>query len=206
MEIPVQMKRIALFIAAGFLAGLLCEYIFLTPRVLAQSVFPWYGDEDVVFDGNLAGTWIGEGALKSCLLNITADPTRQVRHYNVEFSNLPGGCPDFDSGTLSAGGQMLQLGQQRFFDFWDDRCDLHTILKLNADSQTLSLVPIDPELLADLIRNKVVKLQGRIEGHTTLPADVLLISSSLELRRFLRGHANDKKLFPEEDAWKFHRK
>jgi hypothetical protein len=32
------MKRIALFIVAGFLAGLLCQYTFLTPRVLAQSV------------------------------------------------------------------------------------------------------------------------------------------------------------------------
>jgi hypothetical protein len=32
------MKRIVLSIVAGFLAGLLCRYTFLTPGVLAQSV------------------------------------------------------------------------------------------------------------------------------------------------------------------------
>jgi hypothetical protein len=32
------MKKIVLSIVAGFLAGLLCRYTLLTPRVLAQSV------------------------------------------------------------------------------------------------------------------------------------------------------------------------
>jgi len=32
------MRRILLSVVAGFLAGLLCRYTFLTPRVLAQSV------------------------------------------------------------------------------------------------------------------------------------------------------------------------
>jgi len=32
------MRRILLSIVAGFLAGLLCRYTFLAPRVLAQSV------------------------------------------------------------------------------------------------------------------------------------------------------------------------
>ena len=32
------MRRIVLSIVVGFLAGLLCRYTFLTPRVLAQSV------------------------------------------------------------------------------------------------------------------------------------------------------------------------
>jgi hypothetical protein len=31
------MKRIAWFVALGFLAGFLCGYVLLTPRVLAQS-------------------------------------------------------------------------------------------------------------------------------------------------------------------------
>jgi hypothetical protein len=32
------MRRIVLSVVVGFLAGLLCRYTFLTPRVLAQSV------------------------------------------------------------------------------------------------------------------------------------------------------------------------
>jgi hypothetical protein len=173
---------------------------------LVQSVYPWYGDEDVVFDGNLAGAWIGEGPMKGCLLNITADPTRRVRHYNIEVSKVPGGCQDLnsESAKLSGGGQMVQSGQQRFFDVWDDRCDLHTLLKINTDSQTLSLVPMDPDSMANLIRQKVIN--GRIEGHTMWPDDVLLTSSSSDLRQFLRRHADDKELFSEEDTMKFHRK
>ncbi len=118
---------------------------------VVQSVYSWYGDEDVVFDGNLAGAWIREGPMKGCLLNITADPTRQVRHYNIEVSTVPGGCQDLnsESAKLSGGGQMVQSGRQRFFDVWDDRCGLHTLL--------------------------------------------------------LRRHADDNKLFSEEDTMKFHR-
>ncbi len=197
--ISLRRKLIAFTIALAALFGL--------TGCLVQSVYPWYGDEDVVFDGNLAGAWIGEGPMKGCLLNITADPTRQVRHYNIELSKVPGGCQDLnsESAKLSGGGQMVQSGRLRFFDVWDDRCDLHTLLKINADSQTLSLVPMDPGFMADLIRQKVVKLQGRVEGHTMWPDDVLLTTSSSDLRRFLRRHADDKKLFSEEDTMKFHR-
>jgi hypothetical protein len=195
--ISLPRRLIAFTIALAALFGL--------TGCVVQSVYPWYGDEDVVFDGNLAGAWIGEGPMKGCLLNITADPTRQVRHYNIEVSTVPGGCQDVnsESAKLSGGGQMVQSGRQRFFDVWDDRCDLHTLLKINADSQTLSLVPMDPDSMANLIRQK--ELHGRIEGHTTWPDDILLTSSSSDLRRFLRRHADDKKLFSEEDTMKFHR-
>jgi hypothetical protein len=173
-----------------------------------QSVYPWYEDEDVVFDGHLAGTWVGEEELKPCLLDITADSTRQVRHYNIEFSKVPGGCPDLNSDCvrLSGGAQVLQLGHQRFFDIWDDEYGLHNLLKIQTDSMTLSLVPMDPDLMGDLIRRKAVKLQGRVQGHTMWPDDVLLTSSSQDLRKFLRDHADDKNLFSEQDALKFHRK
>ncbi len=100
---------------------------------------------------------------------------------------------------------MVHSGRQRFLDVWDDRCDLHTLMKINADSQTISFLPMDPDLMADLIRKNAVKLRGRIQGHTTWPDDVLLTSSSSDLRRFLRRHANDKELFSEEETMKFHR-
>jgi len=172
-----------------------------------QSVYPFYEDSDVVFDGSLAGTWVGEGALKPCLLNITADPDRQGSHYDLEFSKVPGGCPDLDSGRakLSGRGQVLQVGQQRFFDVWDGDYYLHNILKIKNDSQTLSLVPIDPDLLGDLIERKAVKLEGRIEGHSTWPDGVLLTSPSKDLRSFLSDRADDKELFSEKDALRFHR-
>ena len=38
------------------------------------------------------------------------------------------------------------------------------------------------------------------------PDDVLLTSPTEDLRRFLRSHANDEKVFPAEETVKFHRK
>lgn len=92
--------------------------LFSLSGCVVESVYPWYEEGDVVFEGNLAGTWVGEKELNSCLLNIVADSTRQVRHYNIEFSKLPGGCPDLNSDCAkqSGGGQVLHLGRQRFFD------------------------------------------------------------------------------------------
>jgi hypothetical protein len=64
----------------GVLAVALAVLLSLAGCV--QSIFPWHADEDVVFDANLAGAWIGDGDTEGCSLNITADPTRQVRHYS----------------------------------------------------------------------------------------------------------------------------
>ena len=100
---------------------------------------------------------------------------------------------------------MLQVGQQRFLDVWDDGCGLHNILKINADSQTLSLMPVDPELLEDLIDNKTVNLQGRTEGGGRwFLTEILLTSSTEDLHKFLAEHAGDKGLF--KDAAHFRRK
>ena len=172
-----------------------------------QSVFPFYQDSDVVFDGNLAGKWVGEEELKPCLLNITGDSSREVRHYNFEFSKVQGGCPDWngDRQKLTGGGQLLQLGSQRFVDVWDDDYTLHSILKIKADAKTLALVPIDPDLVADMIDHKEAKLQGRVDAHAMWPSDIILTSPAQDLRNFLREHADDKGLFSEKDAFRFHR-
>jgi hypothetical protein len=82
------------------------------------------------------------------------------------------------------------------------------VLKINTESNTLSLVPIDPDLLADSIPNKTISLQGRIEGGSEafgFSDDVLLTSSSRDLRDFLGAHADDKDLFSDKDALQFHR-
>jgi hypothetical protein len=170
-----------------------------------QSVYPWYEERDVVFEGDLGGTWVGEGDVDSCVLRITADPARESRHYDLEASKVEGGCPDIENGVnLGGGGQLVRIGRQRFLDVWDDNYHLHTILKINIDPKALSLVAIDSDALGSLIKRKGVKLRGRVEGHLRDPDDVLLTSSTLDLRRFLIAHAGDPKLFGPE--LRFHRK
>ena len=70
----------------------------------------------------------------------------------------------------------------------------------------MSLVPMDSDALARFIDEKKEKVQGRVEGHTMQPDDVLLTSPTEDLRRFLRSRANDEKVFPAEETMKFHRK
>lgn len=190
----------------AFLATALAVLLNLTGCV--QSVFPWHADEDVVFDANLAGAWIGDGDMEGCSLNIIADAARQVRHYNIEITRMtPQNCEDLgESRKWSAGGELLQIRQQRFVEVWDDKCGLYTLLKLNGDSQTMSLVPMDSDVLAQFIDAKREKLQGRVDGHSIQPDDVLLTSPTEDLRRFLRNHANDEKVFPAGETVRFHRR
>jgi hypothetical protein len=173
-----------------------------------QSVYPFYEDSDVVFDKGLAGLWVGEGELKPCLLNIIADSTSEPGHYEVEFAKGAGGCSSLnpDRTKASGGARLLQVGQQRFLDVWDDKYFLHNILKIRVDSRTLALIPIDPDFLGDLIQQGTVKLQGRVQGSTMWLNNILLTSSTEDLRRFLAEHAGDKGLFSEKDALQFRRK
>jgi hypothetical protein len=171
-------------------------------------VYPWYEDTDVAFDPNLAGTWVGNGDdEKECVITVTADPKRQVRHYNVELSSPT--CADLkpELAQLSGGAQLLQVGGQRFIDIWDDDFDgLHTLGKIELNGQTLSVVLMTPDSIEDLMRHE--KLQARVEsGHDSIgiPDDVLITTPTSALRKLLRKHAEDKRLFLPEEALQFHR-
>ena len=198
----------ALIPAVGRLTVFAFVLVLLSLTGCVKSVYPWHAEEDVAFDASLAGAWIGEGDIDGCLLRISADITHQARHYNFEITkDTPQGCSDLnESDKWAGGGQLLQIGQQRFVELWEDKCDLYTLLKLEADAQTITVVPMDSDALGELIRARKERLQGRVEGHTMQADDVLLTSSTEDLRRFLRSHADDKKVFAADVAVKFHRR
>lgn len=178
-----------------------------------QSVYPFYEDSDVIVDNTLAGEWIGEGDLKNCLLTISLEPV--VKTYTIAGKRAVSGSEphtDCDSGTIK--GRLVQLGQQRFIDIVpdDDQAwtQLDTILKLHADKERLALTPLDAEWTADAITNKNTSLQGRIQGGATdhFPVawvTVTLVSSTSELRNFLRQHADDRQAFSESARMDFRR-
>jgi hypothetical protein len=202
--------KIATTLHAIALTSIMVTLPLLTSCV--QSVYPFYRDSDVIFDQDLAGSWVGVGEVvgdKGCLVDIVADAIREVRHYNVELARAPGGgCSDVPSDLtpISGGAQLLKVGQQRFLDVWDDDYGLHNIFKINADSQTLSLIPVEPDPLEHRMNNKTVNLKGRIEGHTMWPTDILLTSSTEDLHKFIVKHAGDKDLFGAQDAVRLRRK
>lgn len=177
-----------------------------------QSVYPFYEDSDVIVDNTLAGEWIGEGELKNCLLTISLELS--VKIYSIAAKPTVAGSEahsDCDSGTLKA--RLAQVGQQRFVDIVPDGDNswtpLDMILKLDTYKQHLALTPLDAEWIADAITRKSAKLQGRIGGAAdSFPVGwmtVTLVSSTSDLREFLRQHADDKRAFSETGRMEFRR-
>ena len=171
-----------------------------------QSVYPWYAEQDVVFDPSLAGTWLTEGENddgKECMVTITADETREVRHYNLEIASAT--CPDANS-NVSAGAQLFQVGGNRYLDIWDDTHDLNTLMKVRQEGDGLLLIPLDIDSLELLMKKGRFKLRARVNGHTMAPDDIMITSETGELRRFLRENSNQERLFNEGNEFRFRRR
>jgi hypothetical protein len=176
-----------------------------------QSVYPFYEDSDVVVDNSLAGTWSGEGELQPCLLNIAFDSIEKV--YNIAMSKSGEAKAEMKCTELHAKGHLVQMGSQRYLDvvLCDEKslAELHSVVKIKADGQTLLLVPLDADWLANAIRDKTLDLPARIDerGSDVLPSvDVILTSPTRDLRNLLHQSAETKGAFSDEDQMRFHKK
>src|SRR5258708_6130553 len=177
-----------------------------------RSVYPFYEDSDVVIDQTLAGAWVGEGELRNCVLAINLSAAS--RTYTIEVANSENktaGCKattETQSESMEFRGQLVQIGQRRFFDVVNvDHDGLDMLLKVETDKPGLALTPMDSEWMANAMDSNTVKLQGRAEAFggefgTGPPPDgrVTLVSATSELREFLRQHVSDKGVFSE--SWR----
>lgn len=183
-----------------------------------RSVYPFYEDSDVVIDQTLAGAWVGEGELRNCVLAISLGAVS--RTYTIEVANSENKTAECKASTETQGepmafrGQLVQIGQKRFFDVVDmDHEGLDMLLKVETDKPGLALTPLDSEWMANAMDSNTVKLQGRAEvfgGEFGVgpPPDgrVTLVSATNDLRDFLRQHADDKGVFSESGRMTFRRK
>jgi len=173
-----------------------------------QSVYPFYEESDVVADNSLVGTWVGEGELQPCLLNIAFDPSEKV--YNIAMSKSAEAKEEMKCTDISAKGHLVQLGSQRFLDVipTDEKslAELHSLMKVKPDRQTLVLVPMDVDWLADAIRGKTLDLTARIDEKVVPPVDVILTSPTPDLRNLLRKSGDTEGAFSDKDQMRFHKK
>lgn len=193
--------------------GALALIVLLLPFLTGcwvQSVYPFYEDSDVVSDSGFVGSWVGEGELNTCLLNITLNIS--TRTYTLAVSRSSSANADAQCEAVTFEGKLVQLGQQRYLDvvsdpekFWPATLD--TLLKVDADRQKLAFTPLDPDWIAGAMSDKTVKLQGRIQEFGLLPpfVAVTLISPTGDLRGFLR-QADAKAAFSESGKMRFVRK
>jgi hypothetical protein len=157
------------------------------------------------------GHWEGDSELKSCLLKIGLDPA--ARTYTIEVARLG----DIKTAAQCQGatfeGQLVQIGAQRFLDVVPDQekcwaAPLDSLMKVETDKQKLVLTPLDPDWMANALDDKSVKLLGRTQEFGVLPrfVAVTLVSSTSDLRDFLRAHGSEKSVFSETGRMAFQRK
>src|SRR5436305_14580745 len=128
-----------------------------------QSVYPFYEDSDVIVDNKLVGDWSGQAELKDCSLRVSLDATS--KSYTIALS---GGHPNGDCRTNSVQGKFVQLGQERFLDLVtaDDKSSpsLEMLLRVESNTQQMTLTRLDAEWTEDALTTKNLKLQGRVQG------------------------------------------
>lgn len=199
-------------------AALILVAIPFTTGCWVRSVYPFYEDSDVVVDQTLAGAWVGDGELRNCVLAINLSAAS--RTYTIEVANSENktaGCKaitETQSERVAFRGQLVQIGQRRFFDVVDMEHDgLDMLLKIETDKTGLALTPLDSEWMANAMDSNNVKLQGRTEFFggefgAGPPPDgrVTLVSTTTDLRDFLRQHADDKAVFSGSGRMMFRRK
>jgi len=199
-------------------AALVLAIMPFTTGCWVRSVYPFYEDSDVVIDQTLAGAWVGEGELRNCVLAISLSAAS--RTYMIEVANSENktaGCKattETQSESMEFRGQLVQIGQRRFFDMVDmDHDGLDMLLKVETEKPGLALTPLDSEWMANAMENQTVKLRGRAEvlggefGAGPPPdGRVTLVSATSDLRDFLRQHADDKGVFSESARMMFRRK
>ena len=194
---------------------LLATVPFLT-GCWVESQHPFYEAADVITDSMLAGKWVGDGELKNCLLAISL--TAGDKYVFELTEKLPpgeweGGGPCDYGSPLE--GKVFHLAGQEFLDVLSSPADanspaLETVLKMEATREKLTLTPLDPEWIADAIRQKRVDLDARIHdnGDGSIPVQpvfVTLTSPTTDLRDFLSQYANDERAFSRSNEMHFHR-
>ena len=183
----------------------------LTTGCWVQSVYPFYEESDVVVDPGLVGNWEGDSELKSCLLKIGLDPA--ARTYIIEVAKLGDIKTAAQCQAATFEGKLVQIGAQKFLDVVPDQekcwaAPLDSLMKVETDKQKLVLTPLDPEWMANAIDAKSLRLLGRTQEFGVLPrfVAVTLVSSTSDLRDFLRAHGSEKSVFSETGRMAFQRK
>jgi hypothetical protein len=162
-----------------------------------------------VFDSALLGRWQQSAG---CALNITG--SEAGGYYYLEYTvsrtvqNDP--CLLSPGGKLELQGGLVRVGKNLFFDVEPNEGEplylpLHSIFKVKLDSDTLSLVPVDPEWLGPMLESKKVTLKGR--DYAIGKGDGFAVTSEpQEVRAFLAKYGDDPKAFNERDGvWRFTR-
>ncbi|MBI2956221.1 MAG: hypothetical protein HYY26_02790 [Acidobacteria bacterium] len=166
----------------------------LFPSCLLRSAHPWFNEDDVVFERELLGGWVGPDENNPLAMTLVqADPNR----YTVQYSSRDG------QGVFEA--RLARLAGTYFMDFRpaDEAPGLHGVLflpthsvaRIEWEKDNLRLYLFNYDAVKDAARQgslRELEYEWTEEGK-----ELLVVSRPDELRRFLMGHAFDPSLFAD---------
>jgi len=195
-----RIPRFALLILA--LASLL-----VLPSCWVYSIEPLYekglshADPDLIFDQSLVGAWTQLDNDCLWILTITANQPA----YEMNMAPAPE-CKTEEKAT-NYEGHLVKLGSHRFLDVSPrsrEVCDLclplHTFFLVSQENETIGLVPLDRDWLAQATTDKKVSLT-HLATQESYDA-ITLTASSRELKEFVRKYADDKAAFKPDSGVK----
>ena len=163
----------------------------LLTTACVPSLYPLYTDDDVVFDPAVVGTWIDDDDA-----TWTLEERSSGHGYRLTIVE--------EDVSMDFAARLVRLGEYRFLDIYpedDSRDDFlgshfvaaHTFWKLSIEDETMRLVGLNPDWLADGLEDGTVQLTYSRWGHDG--DDVLLTAKTRELQEFIVAHAENAEAF-----------
>ncbi len=158
------------------------------------------GDSDLVFDRALLGTWVQD---EGCVLNVArlGDENSYRVSYAVPRQTKGDGCLLKAGQSASFMASVVELNGVRFLDLYPaDRepmhhtMNLHSFYKFTIEGRTLTLMPMNGEWLKEHIAAGDVSLAAH-QQNGEKDDDLILTSSTHDLRSFLVSNATSEQLF-----------
>ncbi len=180
---------------------LIFSALLLLPGCWVYSAYPLAETEtDIVFDRALLGTWLQE---EGCVLTVTR--LGEEKSYRISYAvpreTKGGGCllkPGQSAGFLAS---VVDVNSVRFLDVYPaDRepmhhmMYLHSFYKISLNGRTLTLMPMNRDWLKERIASGEVSLAARQQNGGE-DDDLILTSSTHDLRSFLVSNAASEQLF-----------
>lgn len=166
------------------------------------------GDDDLVFDKALLGTWWQPEAGCTVTLSRFYEEKTYRLVYAAPSRKTGGGCL-LDSGRSAAfEARMIELNGTRFLDLYPvDReklhhdLSLHSFYKVKTLGDTLTLVPMDFDWAKTQWQQSKLGVPAR-EGDESL----VLTGDTEALQRLVAEHSDDDEAFASKRQLVFHRR
>jgi hypothetical protein len=175
---------------------------------VVTSIYPYYADQDVVFEPGLVGQWIGSDAGSDS-------------HDTIQFKK--GADQGYllattENNTLSDkyAAHLFQLGDQRFIDLYPaqrpngddlDFAAVHQVMKATVTATSLSLTGLNYKWLGELLEKdpralRHVKVKSTKDGENKDEYRIVLTASTKELQDFIKKYMNTKEAWSDPNEFK----